>query len=125
HWFAARSLRFVLYLARRVADLPVLIWAATRPGEAADDSLLVEELSVQPGTTSLRPGPLTAAGVGEVLSSRLTAEVHAEFAHACHAAVGGNPFLLTELASALAADGVEPTAAAAAFVRDVRPPTLA
>lgn len=123
-WFDAPSLRFVLYLARRVADLPVLIVAATRQDDAGGGSLLVHELSVQPGTTVLRPAPLTTAGVARVLSSRLACEVAPEFAAACHAAVGGNPFLLTELASALRADGVEPTASATAFVRDVRPPTL-
>ena len=124
HWFDAPSLRFVLYLARRVADLPVLIVAATRQGEASGASILVQELSVQPGTTILRPSALTAGGVGQVLSARLAAAVDPEFAVACHAAVGGNPFLLSELASALEAEGVQPTAAAVAVVRRLRPPTL-
>jgi hypothetical protein len=46
------------------------------------------------------------------------------FGAACHLAVGGNPFLLTELAGALVRDGVRPTSDAAVRVRDVRPPTL-
>lgn len=124
HWFDAPSLRFVLYLARRVADLPVLIVAATRQGEAGSDSVLVEELQLQPGASVLRPNPLSAAGVAQMLAARFATEIAPEFAEACHAAVGGNPFLLTELADALRADGILPTACAAASVRDVRPPTL-
>jgi predicted ATPase len=36
HWIDPASARFLLYLARRIESLPVLLLAAARPGEGAD-----------------------------------------------------------------------------------------
>jgi DNA-binding CsgD family transcriptional regulator len=124
HWFDAPSLRFVHYLARRVLDLPVAMIVAMRQGERGPEPLLAAQLTVEPHASVLRPAPLSPEGVGAVLGGRMTGTVASEFAASCHAAVGGNPFLLSELAGALVADGVQPTADAAARVRDVRPHTL-
>ncbi|MGI8594407.1 MAG: AAA family ATPase [Solirubrobacteraceae bacterium] len=124
HWFDAPSLRFLLYLARRVAELPVAMIVATRPDERGPEPLLVEQLGVEPDAEVLRPAAFTPDGVSAVLSERMGGVVAPEFGAACHAAVGGNPFLLSELAGALVADGVRPAASAAAHLRDVRPPTL-
>lgn len=124
HWFDAPSLRFLLYLARRVADLPVAIIVATRDDEPGPEPVLVARLTVEPDAEILRPQPLTAPGVAAVLSEQLQVTVAPDFGDACHSASGGNPFLLTELAATLRADGIRPTAAAAARVCDVRPRTL-
>jgi DNA-binding SARP family transcriptional activator/DNA-binding CsgD family transcriptional regulator len=124
HWFDAPSLRFLHYLARRVADLPVMMLVASRPDEDGREALLAQRLTVQPGAQLLRPAPLTPDGVGAVLRERMAHTVAPEFAASCHTAVRGNPFLLSELAGALVADGIAPTADAAARVRHVRPPTL-
>ncbi|MDQ4047835.1 MAG: ATP-binding protein, partial [Actinomycetota bacterium] len=124
HWFDAPSLRFLNYLARRLGDLPVAMIVATRDDERGPEPLLVEQLTVEPDAEVLRPLPLSPDGVAAVLEERMGGPVAREFGIACHAAVGGNPFLLSELVGALAADGVRPTADAAARVRQVRPPTL-
>ena len=124
HWFDAPSLRFLLYLARRVDELPVAIIVATRPDERGPEPLLVQQLTVEPDAEVLRPAPFTPDGVTAVLGERMAEIVAPEFGAACHAAVGGNPFLLSELAGALVADGVRPTASAVGHVRDVRPQTL-
>lgn len=124
HWFDAASLRFVLYLARRVADLPVALIVATREDECGPEPMLVQQLTIEPEAQILRPAPLTQEGVAAVLGRRMGTTAP-EFDLACHAAVGGNPFLLSELTGALVRDRVRPTAEGAAGVRGVRPRTLA
>jgi DNA-binding CsgD family transcriptional regulator len=126
HWFDAASLRFVVYLVRRLVDLPVVVAVGMRPddsGAAAPD--LLAELLLEPGAVLLRPAPLSVSGIGSLLVDRMGPDVAPEFAASCHHAVGGNPFLLTQLAGALVADGAEPTAANAPRVREVRPRTIA
>jgi DNA-binding CsgD family transcriptional regulator len=126
HWFDAASLRFAVYLVRRLVDLPVVVVVGLRPddsGAAAPD--LLAELMLEPGAVLLRPPPLSVSGIGTLLVDRMGREVAPEFASSCHHAVRGNPFLLTHLAGALVADGAEPTAANAPRVREVRPRTVA
>lgn len=125
HWVDAPSLRFVHYLARRVLDLPVALLVALRGDERGAEPTLAAELTVEPDAVVMRPQPLSADGVAAVLGERMASPVAAEFAASCHAAVRGNPFLLSELGGALVADGVRPTAEAAGRVRQVRPHTLA
>ena len=80
HWFDAPSLRFVLYLARRVADLPVLIVAATRTASPGAIRSSFRSSACSPARRSCGRRPLTPGGVGQVLSSRLAADVAPEFA---------------------------------------------
>ena len=61
HWFDAPSLRFLVYLARRLADLPVAMVVATRPDERADESLLVDQLLDEAGVEELRPSTLSVS----------------------------------------------------------------
>lgn len=124
HWFDAASLRFVHYLARRVADVPVAMMVATRDAEHGAEAALAQQLTLEPAAEVLRPAPLTADGVAAVVAQRMASTVAPEFGAACHTAVGGNAFLLTELVGTLVADRIEPTAQSAAHIRDVRPPAL-
>ena len=58
HWADAMSLRFLLYLARRLEDVAVLLLVASRPaGEQADGGLLAQ-IGGLPGAIVLRPAPL-------------------------------------------------------------------
>ena len=63
HWFDAPSLRFLVYLARRLRDLPVAMVVATRPDERADESLLVDQLLEEPGVVELPGRRLSASAV--------------------------------------------------------------
>jgi DNA-binding CsgD family transcriptional regulator len=125
HWFDAPSLRFLVYLARRLRDLPVAMVVATRPDERADESLLVDQLLEEPGVVELRPSSLSVGGVGAVLRTRMGDEVADEFAASCHDVVSGNPFLLSQLVGALVSDGVAPTARGVLHLKEVRAPTVA
>src|SRR4051794_24641417 len=108
HWCDRSSLRFLAYLVRRLAGLPVLVAAARRPAEPGSDAVLMGELAGDAQTTTLTPGALTAAAVAEIARARLSADADDGFCAACHEATGGNPLLLRELLAALEAEGVKP-----------------
>ena len=121
HWCDRPSLRFLAYLARRLEGLPVLLGATLRTGEAGTDVALVGELASAPRCVVLRPGPLSAAAVAALVRARLGADAAPAFSDACHEATGGNPLLLRQLLSALAADSVRPEAGNVTVVRDIGP----
>ena len=61
-WSDPASLRFTAYLARRVANLPVLIATTIRTGEPDADEALLGELAQEPVTIALTPAPAHRAG---------------------------------------------------------------
>jgi DNA-binding CsgD family transcriptional regulator len=121
HWADVPSLTFLHYLARRVEDIPVLLLAALRPAEPEARDALVTRLRADPGAVVLRPAPLSASGVADLVRSTLPARADDAFCGACHRATGGNPFLVGELVRALGRDGVAPTSAAADSVAALVP----
>ncbi len=118
-WCDRASLRFIAYLAGRLEGQPVLLAATVRTGDLGTDPALLAEIAHAPSVESIRPGPLTAEGVAELVRERLRADAEDQFAAACHEATGGNPLLLGQLLSALEVDGVEPVDASAPLVRDI------
>ena len=66
----------------------------------------------------MQPGPLGDAAVTELVTASL-GEPDPRFTAACRESTGGNPLLLRHLLSALAQDGVAPSAAGAAAVREI------
>jgi DNA-binding CsgD family transcriptional regulator len=121
HWSDRPSLRFLVYLARRLEGLPVLVAGTLRPAEPDADAALLGELAHDPLTEMVRPAALSVAAVGGVVRARLGEDAGEAFAGACHAATGGNPLLLSELLKALDAEGVAPTAANVRVVEDIGP----
>jgi DNA-binding CsgD family transcriptional regulator len=119
-WADPASARFLYYLASRVADLPVLLVLAIR----SDDHAAHEReaaLRAVADALVLEPAPLSVKAAQRMLAAALGRHPEPEFAAACHAATGGNPFLLSELGAQLAADGIEPTAGATWQVQQVSP----
>ncbi|HEY1273263.1 MAG TPA: AAA family ATPase [Thermoleophilaceae bacterium] len=109
-WADVASLRWLVYLVRRLEGVPLALLMATRPAAAGAERELLDELCATPGVGLLQPGDLSEAAVTALVTRSLSAEPDPEFAAACHAATGGNPFLLRELLGELARDGVAPTA---------------
>jgi DNA-binding CsgD family transcriptional regulator len=105
HWADAMSQRFVLYLARRVEDLPVLLLVAARPPPEHGDNELLARLGTLEGVVRLRPEPLSESDVRELIAERDLRDADQRFVEACYDASGGNPFLLAELLTALVAEG--------------------
>jgi hypothetical protein len=99
-WSDRASLAVLSYLARRVEDLPLLILVAARTSS--------DLLSVIGGARSaavLHPRPLSARGAVELIR-RISPDTPNSVCRDCHRDVGGNPWLLSELARQLGADAL-------------------
>ncbi len=123
HWGDEVSLRFLLYLARRIETVPVAMIVAARTGEPGSAAEHARELAAQQGVALLRPGPLGSQAVTHLVAETL-GEPSPEFAAACLTASAGSPFLLQELLRAAAADEIEPTAHAARAIEQMLPASV-
>ncbi|HEV2450552.1 MAG TPA: AAA family ATPase, partial [Streptosporangiaceae bacterium] len=125
HWADQASLRFLLYLADRLAGLPVallLSWRAAETGAGADRLARLEQIAAD-SVASL--APLSRSAVRALLTEESGTAPAERFAAACHAVTGGNPFLLRELAASLRADGIGPGEEAADEVAGLGPRSVA
>jgi DNA-binding CsgD family transcriptional regulator len=113
HWCDGPSLRFLLYLRRRLEGLPLLLLLAVRPGEPGGEQGLVSLLISGAAPDVVRPGALSREAVAAVLRVGLSYEPEPVFTASAHVATNGNPFLLWELITDLAEREVRPTADAA------------
>ena len=105
HWSDQPSLRWLTYLARRLEGVPVLLLLGLRPPEPTMEDRMLGELVTDPVTTVIRPGALSENAVQLLIRTLLGAEPERAFAEACAGVTGGNPYLLRELLSMLAAEG--------------------
>ena len=119
HWADKPSLRWLAYLMRRLEGLPVLVVGCLRPS-GGDDQVLAEVVA-DPSVFVVRPPPLSEAAVTVLVRETLSPEADAAFCAACFAATGGNPLFVRELVTALADQGIAPTADEAARIGEVGP----
>jgi DNA-binding CsgD family transcriptional regulator/RecA/RadA recombinase len=96
-WADGPSLRFLLYLARRLSGMPVALVLAVRSGEVSPQPELLRALRLEADPPVLEPGPLSPEATKTLTVVRLGHDVPDALARACHEATRGNPFLLTEL----------------------------
>ncbi|MFJ6669868.1 AAA family ATPase [Actinosynnema sp. NPDC091369] len=89
-WADLSSARFLAYLSRRIADLPIALVVATRP--VADSTGPLAQLSVSRQAERLVPRPLTPAALAELVAAR-GVRPHPGVVAALHAAGAGNPLL--------------------------------
>ncbi|WP_055529831.1 ATP-binding protein [Streptomyces graminilatus] len=123
HWADEASLTWLNYLAKRVSDTRVAIVGAVQEGSAAAERQPVREF-VGSADHTLRPGALTAAGVGALVARRFGEPGDDAFVLACHEVTGGNPLFVTEVLAELAALGHRPTAEQAPAARSSLPVAL-
>jgi DNA-binding CsgD family transcriptional regulator len=116
HWADTPSLRFFAHLLPRLEGLALLVLVALRPAEPGADQHLLAQIVTDPSATLLHPAPLSQTASARLVRAVLGKEVEEEFCAACHAATGGNPLLLCELARLAATEGAEPTVAGAAHL---------
>lgn len=106
-WSDLPSLRFLSYLSKRVADLPIALIVATRP--PPDRLGPLAELTVSRHVERLLPRPLSRDGIAALTSDRVGLSEHpnvvpaAPVVDAVLAASGGNPFLAESLLDELRA----------------------
>jgi DNA-binding CsgD family transcriptional regulator len=97
HWADVASLRWLIYLARRLDGVPLALVLATRPAGPGPVQELLDELLVIPEVEVLRPGGLSEQAITMLTVQLLAAQPDPGFVTACQRATGGNPFLLLEL----------------------------
>jgi DNA-binding CsgD family transcriptional regulator/predicted negative regulator of RcsB-dependent stress response len=115
-WCDADSLRWLVFLLRRLEGVPLALVVGMRAGEADATEALLDELVGDPGLRTIRPAVLSDAGVARLVERSLGAAPESDFVNACRLATGGNPFLLGELLGVLAERAVDPTAASASVI---------
>jgi DNA-binding CsgD family transcriptional regulator len=125
HWADPSSLRWLGYLGRRLEGLQLLVVIAARDSEPGVDQALLERAVDGARVTELRPRELSPEATAVWLKDAFGSSPADMFVGACHAATGGNPLLLRELATSLIAERVGPDAAGAARVGPAAPPSIA
>jgi DNA-binding CsgD family transcriptional regulator len=121
HWADPESLRFLLYLSRRIRDLPALLLIGRRPEEGETEPGVFAELLLERSVDQLELGPLSLEAVAAMVGREYGADPDPAFSEACHRATAGNPFFLLELLAALREDGIAPTAVAAGRIGTLTP----
>jgi DNA-binding CsgD family transcriptional regulator len=124
HWADEPSLHWLIYLARRLEGLPLLLLVGTRPSLQADFPALVAELLADPIGAVIRPGSLGEESTAVLARSRLGAEPDPLFTAALQTGSGGNPLFLLALLDALSREEVTPTADRAAHVLELGPDAI-
>ncbi|MDQ3293443.1 MAG: ATP-binding protein, partial [Actinomycetota bacterium] len=124
-WADAPSMRYLLFLVRRLDGLPLLVVGGTRPAGGGDDAHLLRELACDPTVMVLAPGLLGAASVASLVRERYDAYADPAFVEECAQASGGNPFLLGELLQACTQEQVPASAEGARRIHELGPRTIA
>jgi DNA-binding CsgD family transcriptional regulator len=121
-WSDPSTMRFLVYLAQRIDELPITVVLAVTAGHPPDP--LLDELRAHTATTVLRPQPLSLDAVTRILRDSVLPDAEPLFVRACHEATGGNPLLLAELAVELAMRDVQPEDSNADAVYALAPESL-
>jgi DNA-binding CsgD family transcriptional regulator len=120
HWADTPSLRWLLYLTRRLEGVPLLVAAGCRSpeGEGYDPKLVVD-LIADPDAAAVRPGPLGRASITVLARELHGLEPDDVFATALETATGGNPLFVGAVLDAVSREGTSPTAENAARLLDI------
>ncbi|WP_406692018.1 AAA family ATPase [Saccharopolyspora sp. ID03-671] len=109
HHCDAASLRWLDFLLRRAADLPLLVVLGYRCDELVGPArATMSDLVAQRATTVIEPAPLSRDDVAEVVTATLPVAPESDFVDTCARTSGGNPALLHRLIDALVKAGVRP-----------------
>jgi DNA-binding CsgD family transcriptional regulator len=120
HWADTPSLRWLLYLTRRLEGVPLLVVLGTRPPEGEGrDPALVAELIADPEAAAIRPGPLGVASIAVLARELDGLEPDEAFCAALETATGGNPLFVVAVLDAIAREGISPTAELAPRLLDI------
>ncbi len=107
HWADGPSVRFLAYLGRRLADLPVAVLVARRPPGSATPVLeeALAAVAAGPEAETVNLDVLSAGGVRRLVGA-WRSPVAPSFATTCAELTGGNPLLVVELLRAADAGDV-------------------
>lgn len=120
-WSDAASLRWLVYLARRLEDQPVLLMLAWRSDELGQSGDVLALIAGEPGVRRIRPQPLSPEAVGELVRAAFGIRPQERFVRACHAAAGGNPLFTMQLLEAARDEGLRPVDPDVCALADLAP----
>jgi DNA-binding CsgD family transcriptional regulator len=123
-WADRESLRWLNHLAKRLAELPVLIALTVRRGESTPAAEPLAALAAAPEARVLQPSALSATAAGRVLAARLGSEPSPGLVEAAHEVTSGNPLMLDSLARELLDENVGTGARATELARRLVPDSL-
>ncbi len=104
HWVDESSVRSLIYVARRIADVPIALLVALRSDEPGAPAALLDELLSLRESETIVPAALSAVAVTELVRERVP-DASDDLATAFHSASGGNPLYLQELLRTLTGSG--------------------
>jgi DNA-binding CsgD family transcriptional regulator len=117
HWVDEPSLEALIYLARRLADVGIVLAVTLRPSEPGAPHALLDALREVPGAVTVAVRALSPAAVAALVRARIP-DAGDDLCAACHETTAGNPFYVRELLASLDGD------ASAARAREVALPQL-
>lgn len=124
-WCDAASLGWLLYLARRLDDVAVILLLGVRSGEPQVQGGTLAALTDSELGERMELAPLSEPGSAQVVRAGWGSTADDELCRACFEVTGGNPFLLRELARALGDARPAAGSTLAAQVRGLTPRTVA
>jgi DNA-binding CsgD family transcriptional regulator len=111
-WSDSESLQYLVYLQRRLAELPVGLVLATRPQAAIEQRDLLDRITGGPNARRHRLSALTVDSVTALVRGGPFPAAADGFCRACWQVTAGNPFYLHELLLGLREDRVDAGATA-------------
>ena len=121
HWVDEPSLAWLGYLARRAADLPLLLVLSLRRGEPGGERAELERLASDDRVQRIPLAPLSTAGVEAIVRAQLDEGADERFCAACWELSGGNPLLLRELLAAARGEGLPAQVASLSALQLIAP----
>jgi DNA-binding CsgD family transcriptional regulator len=104
----AASLRFLLYLAERLEDLPLMLALSRGTAPASAAPALLEPVVRHPAAIGVRVHPFSRDATARHLREGWLPDAAADVCDSAHRASAGNPYLVAALGAELAADGSQP-----------------
>ncbi len=117
HWVDEPSLEVLVYLARRLADVGIVLAVTLRPSEPGAPSALLDALREVPDAVTVGVRALSPAAVAALVRAAVP-DADDALCAACHETTAGNPFYVRELLASLDGD------ASAVRAREVALPEL-
>ena len=125
HWADEPSLRFLLYLAQRLATLPVAVVLTARPGQPGAEEALLAQLALGPHAEVIRLDRLSAGAIDRLVRGAYPgAEISDGFTRACEYVTRGNPLLLRQLLAEVERQGLGPDAGGERRLRELGPESV-
>ncbi len=103
HWVDEPSLEVLVYLARRLADVGIVLAVTLRPSEPGAPQALLDALREVPDAVALGVRALSPAAVATLVRAAVP-DADDALCAACHETTAGNPFYVRELLASLDGD---------------------